>query len=191
MDAAVKIFAEKGFSAATLEEIAGEAEFGKGTLYNYFNGKEEIYSALIEDVLNFNIELVKRVDSESENAKMFLESYTKGFLNYCLQNSSSFLLFVREIAHLNTDYLIADRSLMIAKYEQIRTTFVDRIKKGIADKEIKNYDPLKLAAFYDHFIFSYMHFMVSCPKFKFEDAEEATFLLSILFDGLLMKNEDK
>ena len=50
LDAALAVFGEKGFGGATLDEIAERAEFGKGTLYNYFpGGKDELYNALFED----------------------------------------------------------------------------------------------------------------------------------------------
>lgn len=41
--AAEKIFLQKGFEAATMDDIAKEAQFSKKTLYSYFNGKEELY----------------------------------------------------------------------------------------------------------------------------------------------------
>ena len=50
LDAARTVFAEKGYENARLDEIAERAEFGKGTLYNYFEGgKEDILFALFED----------------------------------------------------------------------------------------------------------------------------------------------
>jgi AcrR family transcriptional regulator len=41
-DAAYRLFASSSFEAVTVEDIAREAEFGKGTLYLYFANKEEI-----------------------------------------------------------------------------------------------------------------------------------------------------
>jgi len=46
MDAAERVFFSKGFHA-TMEEIAAEARLGKGTIYLYFPGKEDIYLALM------------------------------------------------------------------------------------------------------------------------------------------------
>jgi AcrR family transcriptional regulator len=43
LDAAEKVFFSKGVSEATMDEIAEAAELSKGTLYLYFNSKEEIY----------------------------------------------------------------------------------------------------------------------------------------------------
>lgn len=42
VQAALRIFAAKGYEAATLDEIAEAADFGKGTLYNYFPNKEDL-----------------------------------------------------------------------------------------------------------------------------------------------------
>ena len=52
LGAALAVFGEKGFEGATVDEIAERAEFGKGTLYNYFQGgKDELYLTLFEDVV--------------------------------------------------------------------------------------------------------------------------------------------
>ena len=51
LNAAKAVFAEKGYANATLDEIAERAEFGKGTLYNYFEeGKEEILFAIFDEL---------------------------------------------------------------------------------------------------------------------------------------------
>ncbi|TKX68113.1 TetR/AcrR family transcriptional regulator, partial [Halorubrum sp. GN11_10-6_MGM] len=50
LDAARAVFAEEGYADATLDEIAERAEFGKGTLYNYFEGgKEELFLAVFDE----------------------------------------------------------------------------------------------------------------------------------------------
>jgi 16S rRNA (guanine966-N2)-methyltransferase len=42
IETAIRIFGKRGLAAPTVEEIAAEAEVGKGTIYNYFATKEEI-----------------------------------------------------------------------------------------------------------------------------------------------------
>jgi len=42
LDAATRVFAEKGFFSATLDEVAQEAEFSKGTVYLYFSSKDDL-----------------------------------------------------------------------------------------------------------------------------------------------------
>jgi AcrR family transcriptional regulator len=56
LDAAQSVFAEKGYARATLDEIAERAEFGKGTLYNYFEGGKEallfaVFDAIYDDIV--------------------------------------------------------------------------------------------------------------------------------------------
>ena len=58
LDAALSTFAAKGYEGATLNEVAERAEFGKGTLYNYFpGGKEEILFALFDEVYDGVVDL--------------------------------------------------------------------------------------------------------------------------------------
>ena len=46
VDAALEVFAEKGFAAAKLDDIARRAGIAKATLYLYFETKEEIFRAV-------------------------------------------------------------------------------------------------------------------------------------------------
>ena len=49
LEAAKRVFAKKGFAAATIDEIAQEAEFSKGAMYGYFEGKEDLFFTLIQE----------------------------------------------------------------------------------------------------------------------------------------------
>ncbi len=49
--AALELFVEKGFAATRLDEIAARAGVSKGTLYLYFDSKEELFKAVIRDSL--------------------------------------------------------------------------------------------------------------------------------------------
>lgn len=48
LEAAVKVFAEKGFRAAKMQEVANAAGISNGTVYNYFRSKDEVLLALLE-----------------------------------------------------------------------------------------------------------------------------------------------
>ena len=51
MGAALKLFAEKGYDATSIDKIAKEAGISKGLLYSYFKSKEELLQVLITDLL--------------------------------------------------------------------------------------------------------------------------------------------
>jgi len=64
MIAAKRVFTEKGFNRATMEDIAREAELSPGTLYLYFKNKDELYASLSLRVLQY---LVIRLEHVSED----------------------------------------------------------------------------------------------------------------------------
>ena len=57
--AALEVFAEKGFAAARLEEIARRAGVSKGTLYLYFKDKAELFRAVVRDTIAPNIDAIR------------------------------------------------------------------------------------------------------------------------------------
>ena len=73
--AAKRVFSEKGFNKATMEDIAKEAELSPGTLYLYFKNKEELYASLSLRILQYlNIRLDHVYKEEGKNAAEKLES---------------------------------------------------------------------------------------------------------------------
>jgi AcrR family transcriptional regulator len=58
--AALEVFAERGFAAARLEEIARRAGVSKGTLYLYFRDKEDLFRAVVRDTVAPNIAMMRR-----------------------------------------------------------------------------------------------------------------------------------
>lgn len=51
LNAAEKVFCTKGYDAAGMDEIAAAARFTKRTVYQYFENKEELYSAVVQGAL--------------------------------------------------------------------------------------------------------------------------------------------
>src|SRR5438876_12129360 len=49
MDAAIKVFAERGFHTATVAEIARAAGVADGTIYLYFKGKDDLLLRLFDE----------------------------------------------------------------------------------------------------------------------------------------------
>jgi AcrR family transcriptional regulator len=60
IEAAIEVFAEKGFAAARLEDVARLAGVGKGTAYLYFPTKEALFKAAIQDVVVTRIAMGER-----------------------------------------------------------------------------------------------------------------------------------
>ena len=65
IEAAVMVFAQKGYASATIADIAARAEIGKGTIYEYFTSKEDLFFAVFKwfkiqtgDAAKVNIEVL-------------------------------------------------------------------------------------------------------------------------------------
>ena len=61
MDAALRIFAEKGFQIATITEISKEAGVSEATIYEYFGTKEDLLFAIPEKISNETFEKSSKV----------------------------------------------------------------------------------------------------------------------------------
>lgn len=61
VEAALAVFAEKGFAAARLDEIARTAGVSKGALYLYFPTKEELFRAVVEQAIAPNVRDLRRM----------------------------------------------------------------------------------------------------------------------------------
>ena len=59
ISAAMAVFAERGFAAARLEEIAKRAGVSKGALYLYFETKEQLFRAVVDQAIAPNIQIVR------------------------------------------------------------------------------------------------------------------------------------
>jgi AcrR family transcriptional regulator len=64
LDAALDVFFEKGFALARLEDIAARAGVSKGTVYLYFDSKEDVFDALVRAIPQANVEQVRALASD-------------------------------------------------------------------------------------------------------------------------------
>ena len=80
--AALDVFAEKGFAAAKLEDIARRAGVSKGTLYLYFTDKAELFRAVVRDAIGPNVQAitaaVSAIDAPvGDMVRMFLARFAE------------------------------------------------------------------------------------------------------------------
>jgi TetR/AcrR family transcriptional regulator, repressor for uid operon len=82
LQSAIECFSKNGFDRTRMDEISLSAEVSKGTLYNYFNSKEDLFHALCEDSLALlKLQLDKLFTNNKHdlvlNAELFYESFQK------------------------------------------------------------------------------------------------------------------
>jgi AcrR family transcriptional regulator len=70
LEAAARVYARRGFESATLDEVAEEAGFTKGAVYDHFGSKENLLFALLDEHLSGQIaEQIALFDPTVETAE--------------------------------------------------------------------------------------------------------------------------
>lgn len=71
---ALKLFNERGFSATRLEDVAEEAGISKGTIYLYFENKEDLFFAIIRGVVPEILNQREQAENHSGSMAALLKS---------------------------------------------------------------------------------------------------------------------
>lgn len=80
--AARKVFGAYGYEGATLDEVAREAEFAKGTLYSYFDSKAELFAELVEYEFDDVLAQTKEALAEEVDATATARAVISVFLEF-------------------------------------------------------------------------------------------------------------
>ena len=75
LDAALKIFSEKGFVSASMDDIAAEAELTKPTLYQYFPSKDELFTAMMTQERDHMLESFEYPSASGMVAELYAFSW--------------------------------------------------------------------------------------------------------------------
>lgn len=86
IDAAQKIFFQKGLTVATMDEIAEAAELSKGTLYLYYKSKEDLYLAVMLRGMDILYEMFINVLSESRTTIEAIANLGEAYYDFFKQH---------------------------------------------------------------------------------------------------------
>jgi len=145
--AAKRVFSAKGFSKATMEDIAREAELSPGTLYLYFINKDELYASLSLRILHYlNIRLEHVVNEKELTPEQRITALKNALFDvyefdplilinmFHLQSSET---LKRLSPHLKTEIETLSRRAL--------NTIADVFRDGIADGRYIDRHPVALA----------------------------------------------
>ena len=144
LDAALAVFAEKGFSGARMDDIAQRAGVTKGTIYLYFESKDAVFRGLVQESIGATIQ------AATQAAESF-EGSAADLLRMVLRGIGA---FIRESDRIVLPKLfIAEAGNFPALAEFYRREVVDRglglltsvIARGIARGEFRAVEPEHVA----------------------------------------------
>ena len=98
MDAAVRVFARKGFHASRVGDIAEEAGVAHGLLYHYFRSKEEVLETIFSEVWELLAADTGRIEHADVPLREQLRRFARIYLGSWLMTPDVITVLVREIA---------------------------------------------------------------------------------------------
>jgi TetR/AcrR family transcriptional regulator, fatty acid metabolism regulator protein len=98
LDAAVRVFARRGYHGSRVGDIATEAGVAHGLLYHYFASKEEVLETVFRDNFGELLERFRAVESSEEAAAEKLEGIAKILLRTWRNDPDLVTVMVREVA---------------------------------------------------------------------------------------------
>jgi AcrR family transcriptional regulator len=183
--AALDLFSQNGYHNVSMHEIAEKAEFAIGTLYKFFQNKEDLYKALVleqcdkfEDAITHAIE---ELDDEVEKLRNYIRTKGERFRG----NLPFVRLFLAERrgASFNIKAGLDDelRKRHYAFLQKLTAIF----KSGIKNKRFKNIaDPFHLAVALDSAIDAFLLLWLDAPE-NHSFPEDPDVILDIFFKGLI------
>jgi AcrR family transcriptional regulator len=98
LDAAVRVFARKGFHASRVGDIAEEAGVAHGLLYHYFRSKEEVLETIFREVWELLAADTDRIEHANVPLREQLRRFARIYLGSWLMTPDLIAVLVREIA---------------------------------------------------------------------------------------------
>ncbi len=95
LEIARRLFAERGFDGASVEEIAARAEVSKPVVYEHFGGKEGIYAVVVDREVRQLLEMMRDALTAGHPREL-LEQAAFALLDYIEQSSDGFRILVRD-----------------------------------------------------------------------------------------------
>ncbi|NKY17347.1 TetR/AcrR family transcriptional regulator [Tsukamurella spumae] len=94
VDTARSVFADRGYAAATIEEVAAKAGVSKPVVYEHFGGKEGLYAVVVDREMEMVLEVFSRALLE-DRSKTRIEQITLALLTYVEERSDGFRILTR------------------------------------------------------------------------------------------------
>lgn len=183
--AALELFSQKGYHNVSMQEIATQSEFAIGTLYKFFQNKEDLYRALVlEQCDQFEAAMARAMEKpgdEMEKLRHYVQAKTDRF-----QRNLPFIrIFLAESRGASFSLKAGLNEELRERYYNFLEGLAAIFEGGIKNNRFKNIaDPYYLAAAFDSVLDTSLLLWLDAPE-RFPYAENPDAILDIFFQGLL------
>jgi len=179
LEGALKVFSQKGFHGATVEEVAEVAGVGKGTVYLYFGSKTDLFVSVVEEKLKELKEVVMERLENVEGACAKLAESIK--LHWEFFNRS------REFVNVILSDLSGLEKELDERTREARAGFIgvleSVIQEGVKRGEFKDVEP-RMAAYAIEGAISFVAFENLVNKTSAPSIPDVSQLVDFCLNGL-------
>ena len=129
IDAALKVFAVKGFNSAKISDIAKEAKIADGTIYIYFKKKDDIIISLFQDKMGAFNRLLKEKIEEKKNAIDKLKTFISLHLKILSEKRELAEIFTIELRQ-SSKFMESYQNTELKDYAKLLMSIIDEGKKN-------------------------------------------------------------
>ncbi|NNG28098.1 MAG: TetR family transcriptional regulator [Ignavibacteriaceae bacterium] len=136
IDAAAELFSHKSYHEVMMEDVAKLISVAKGTVYNYFSSKEELYFSIIQLRMEKLIASLKEKIESEESSLDSLRSFTTHLYMFMMKYRNFFLIYQK--GSLNNDNVFSVDLAALEK--QLADIITGIVVRGKADGVFRNVD---------------------------------------------------
>ena len=103
IEAATRLFAEQGFEAVSVAQIARDAGVGKATVFHHFPSKLALYEAVLDRIGSDALWIVEDESWRSQDAESFLAGYIEREIRHLESNRAMLALVMREMLNFDSE----------------------------------------------------------------------------------------
>ncbi|WP_054693779.1 TetR/AcrR family transcriptional regulator [Syntrophomonas palmitatica] len=130
LDAAARVFSGKGYHNARMEEIAVEAGIGKGTIYEYFSSKLQLFQAMMERSLQVYYETMESVISDAMPFAERFRHLLEGHLSFYQDNKDLSRMIFWDAEIFDEELKEWTNAQRKEKEKRLRSIIEEAIKRG-------------------------------------------------------------
>ena len=139
LKAARKLFFDRGFKSVTVDLIAAKAEVSKGSIYLYFDSKEEIYTQIL---ISANIERHKEIEDFAKKegtASDLLIAFAKNYVDFFLDNNELFRILMTFMLNSENMNLTEEQNTQLIHTTNENIRVLSKIlQKGVDSGEFRS-----------------------------------------------------
>lgn len=144
-EAAAKLYAEHGYLGMTMKEIANEVGIKPPSVYAFFQGKDDIFKSIYEDILDSHLSTVQMQLKKSKSVNEQLYAILKSAVDFQFTEDLNSKILIRLII-FPPDYLKEDIAKRFGIFEKSEYDLLYQLfEYGMETGEIKKADCSELA----------------------------------------------